>query len=81
MLPQKTFFFLKKGGGGKGRKGGGGQLFPPDMAEMGNRAFVREDNHGLKYLRSSEMTENQFMKPQIVFHLVGFDLLFFLSFC
>lgn len=51
------------------------------MAEMGNRAFVREDNDGLKYLRSSEMTENQFMKPQIVFRLVGFDLLFFLSFC
>jgi len=37
-------------------------------AAMGNQAFIRECNAGLKYLRSSGVTENQLMKPEIIFH-------------
>lgn len=78
MLHQKTVF-LKKGG--EEGEGGGDLLstIPFHLtdcriyrAEMEKQAFVRECNAGLKYLRSSEVTENQLMKPEIVFHFGRF---------
>lgn len=37
-------------------------------ADMGNQAFTREYNEVVKYLRSLEVTKNQPVKPEIVFH-------------
>lgn len=69
--------------------GGGGDLLSTILfhladcriygVEKGNQAFIREYNAGLKYLRYSEVTEKQFMKPEIVFYFgrICFTLLYY----